>query len=165
MKKCFTLIEIIAVIAIVGILITAGTVGFNRSWQNSKIDSCEADMREIAAGLQSYILDYGNIVLEADEKYQDGISDVVGILNKNYLSYDFEIEDIADDKKSVSLVSKIKEDSWNNKYRLKIYTEKDGEVTEGLAVVISNGPDCKSNIEKYEDENYGDDIIAIIEPR
>lgn len=165
MKKCFTLVEIIIVISVIGILITAGTVGFNRAWQNSRIDTCEADMREITAGIQSYMLDYGNIVLEADETYEESVSDIVNILNKSYLPYEFEVEYIADDKKVVSLISKIKNDPWNSKYRLKIYTEKYGEIKGGLAVVTSNGPDCISNEEEYEDENYADDIIAIVEPR
>lgn len=165
MKKGFTLIEVIAVIAVIGILITLGAVGFNRAWQNNNIDSCEADMREMTAGIQSYMLDYGNIVLEADETYNDKISDIVEILNKNYLPYEVKIESISADKKSVSLISKIKTDPWKQKYRLKIYTAIDGEIKGGLIVITSSGADCISNMDKYEDEDYGDDIIAIVEPR
>ena len=37
-KQCFTLVEILAVVAITGILITGTAVGVNALWQNNRVD-------------------------------------------------------------------------------------------------------------------------------
>ena len=44
-KKCFTLVEILAVLAISGILLVGTAVGVNTLWQNNRVDICESEMR------------------------------------------------------------------------------------------------------------------------
>ena len=94
------------------------------------------------------------------------IAEVVELLNDKYLSCDIEIAEIAEDKKSVRLVSNIKKDPWNNKYEFNIYTYSgaDSGIKPGLIVITSNGPDAQSNKDGYTDGNFGDDIIAVVDP-
>ena len=165
MKKCFTLIEIIAVLSVIGIIITGTAVSLKRSWQNTRIDTCESDLREMTAGFRNYLIDRGNIVLEPDEDYESNLNKTIELLNKEYMPYEIKIESISTDKKSACLKTKIKEDPWNNKYEIQIYTSPENTNLKGLAVIISCGPDGKSNSEKYKDEDFGDDIIAVIEPK
>ena len=40
-KKSFTLVELLAVIAISGILIVGTAFGVNTLWQNNRVDICE----------------------------------------------------------------------------------------------------------------------------
>lgn len=62
MKKisCFTLVEILAVLAITGILTVGTAVGVNRMWQNNRIDICESEMRDFTMAFKSYYTDYKN---------------------------------------------------------------------------------------------------------
>ena len=46
-KKGFTLVEILIVLAIVGILIIGTAVSFNKAWENNRIDSCEAELHDL----------------------------------------------------------------------------------------------------------------------
>lgn len=162
-KKGFTFVEILAVIAIAGILITGSAIGFNKAWQNNRVDTCESELREMVTAFKSYITDYGIITIDTSMDYDTVIDEVVNTLNSKYLPYDVEKTGVSADGKSVTLKTKVKTDPWNNKYCLHIYTAEEGTVP-GLIVVASSGSDSKSNETEYSSENYGDDIVAIIKP-
>ena len=165
-KKCFTLVEILAVVAISGILLVGTAVGVNTLWQNNRVDICESEMRDFTNAFKSYLTDYETIKVEPDSNYEDVMNAVVELLNSKYLSCDVEIDTVADDKKSITLKTKIKEDPWGNKYEFYIYTYSgaDGTSMPGLVIISSYGKDSKSNKSEYKTGNYGDDVIAIINP-
>lgn len=162
-KKGFTLVEILAVLAVAGILITGIAVSFNKAWQNNRVDACESELREMVTAFKSYITDYGNITVDSSMDYDTVIDEVVSTLNSKYLPYDVEKTGVSADGKSIMLKTKLKTDPWNNKYSLHIYTAQEGTVP-GLIVIASSGPDSKSNETEYSSENYGDDIVAVIKP-
>lgn len=166
MKKAFTLIEILAVTALCGILIVSSAISLNKVWQNNQIDVCESELREIVNGFKSYFVDYGNIVIFDDANYETVLNETLNTLNRQYLPYEFTVDSVANDKRSASLISKLKTDPWKEKFKMHIYTYdgEDKESTSGLVVVSSSGIDAKSNLSTYKDNNYGDDIVAIIEP-
>ena len=162
-KKGFTFVEILMVLAVAGILIVGTAVGFNKAWQNNRIDTCESELREMATAFKSYITDYGNITVDTSMDYDAVIDEVVNTLNSKYLPYDVEKTGVSADEKSISLKTKVKTDPWNNKYSLHIYTAQEGTVP-GLIVIASSGADSKSNGAQYSSENYGDDIVAVVKP-
>lgn len=162
-KKGFTLVEILAVLAVAGILITGIAVSFNKAWQNNRVDACESELREMVTAFKSYITDYGNITVDSSMDYDTVINEVVSTLNSKYLPYDVEKTGVSVDGKSIMLKTKLKTDPWNNKYSLHIYTAQEGTVP-GLIVIASSGPDSKSNETEYSSENYGDDIVVVIKP-
>lgn len=162
-KKGFTLVEILAVLAVAGILITGIAVSFNKAWQNNRVDACESELREMVTAFKSYITDYGNITVDSSMDYDTVINEAVSTLNSKYLPYDVEKTGVSADGKSITLKTKLKTDPWNNKYSLHIYTAQEGTVP-GLIVIASSGPDSKSNETEYSSENYGDDIVAVIKP-
>ena len=162
-KKGFTLVEILAVLAVAGILITGIAVSFNKAWQNNRVDACESELREMVTAFKSYITDYGNITVDSSMDYDTVINEVVSTLNSKYLPYDVEKTGVSADGKSITLKTKVKTDPWNNKYSLHIYTAQEGTVP-GLIVIASSGPDSKSNETEYSSENYDDDIVAVIKP-
>ena len=162
-KQGFTFVEILMVLAIAGILIVGTAVGFNKAWQNNRVDTCESELREMVTAFKSYITDYGNITIDASMDYDTVINEVVNTLNSKYLPYELEKTGVSADGKSITLKTKVKTDPWNNKYSLHIYTADEGTVP-GLIVIASGGPDSKSNETQYSSENYGDDIVAVIKP-
>ena len=162
-KQGFTFVEILMVLAIAGILIVGTAVGFNKAWQNNRVDTCESELREMVTAFKSYITDYGNITIDPSMDYDTVINEVVNTLNSKYLPYELEKTGVSADGKSITLKTKVKTDPWNNKYSLHIYTADEGTVP-GLIVIASGGPDSKSNETQYSSENYGDDIVAVIKP-
>lgn len=165
-KNAFTLVEILAVLAISGILIVGTAISINKAWQNNRVDVCESELRDMTTALKSYYTDYGNILIADDMNYETVLEETVEMLNKKYLPYEIEVVSISEDKKSVELSTKIKEDPWNNKYDFTIYTYngEDAAGLPGLVVISSNGPDAKSNKKLYSLNDFGDDVIAVVEP-
>lgn len=166
-KRGFTLVEILVTIAVIGILITCTAVTYNRVWRNSQIDTCESDLRDISSSFSSFFVDYGNIVIKDDTNYEAVLDETVEILNKQYLTHQIAVTEIATDKKSVKLTTKTKNDPWGNKYNFDIYTYSgdDKESIPGLILIYSKGVDGKSNHTTYKEQNFGDDVIAIVEPK
>ena len=165
-KQCFTLVEILAVVAITGILITGTAVGVNALWQNNRVDICESEMRDFANSFKSYLTDYNSIEIAPDSNYESVVSEIIELLNSKYLSCDVELSEIAADKKSFCLNTKIKQDPWGSKYKFYIYTYsgEDLESLPGLVIISSQGKDSKSNAAEYKNGDYGDDIVTVIKP-
>ena len=165
-KKSFTLVEILAVLAISGILVVGTVVGVNTLWQNSRVDICESEMRDFSNAFKSYFTDYRSITAEPDSNYDEVMNAVVEVLNSKYLPCDVKVESVADDKKSITLKTNIKEDPWGNKYEFYIYTYSGAENTSppGLVIISSCGKDSKSNKTEYKNGDYGDDVITVINP-
>ena len=70
MKRAFTLIELLIVIAIIAILALIAIPNFLESQMRAKVARCVADMRSVATGLESYFIDYN----EYPYRYEPGLS-------------------------------------------------------------------------------------------
>jgi len=167
MKKGFTIVEMLLVLLVISILTASGFVTYNTVWRNHQIDTAETDLRDISSAVSSYLIDYGNLTIANDINFGNVLNEIVEILNKQYLTYEIETEEIASDKKSVKLITKHKTDPWKSKYRISIYTYNGDDKTSipGLVIITSYGVDGKSSMATYKDGNFGDDIVAIVEPK
>ena len=56
-KKGFTLVEIMIVVAIIGLLAAIGIPSFQKARDNSRSKSCINNLRMIAAGTEQYMMD------------------------------------------------------------------------------------------------------------
>lgn len=166
-KKGFTLVEVLASLVIIGVIISATAVTYNKVWQNNQIDICENDLRDISSSFSSYMIDYGNIVIANDINYETVLEEIVDTLNKQYLSSEIKVDEIASDMKSVKLTTKTKADPWKGKYQINIYTYSgdDKDSIPGLIIITSSGVNGLSSRVTYTDGIYGDDIMAILEPK
>lgn len=163
----FTLVEVLGVLVIIGIITALTAVTFNRVWNNHQIDVTESELREMADACYSYMVDYGNIVIENDLNYEAVADEIISLLNRQYLPYELEVAAIAENRHSIQLTTKIKRDPWNNPYMIYIYTYAgaDAESIAGLIVISSAGVDGISQVAEYKDGLYQDDVIAIVEPK
>ena len=166
-KKAFTLVEMLAVIAVVGIITAGSYMSLNRTWRNNQTDICESDLRSLSGGFSSYFVDYGNIVIPNDINYNNVLDGVVNTLNRSYLSNEIVVTAISSDKKNVELTTKTKKDPWGNKYVIDVYTYNgaDKESVPGLVIIYSKGVDGVSSLSNYKNGNYGDDVVAVVEPK
>lgn len=164
-KSAFTIVELLTVTAIISILITASAIPLNRLWRNNQVDICESEIRELTAGLKSYITDYGGIVIANDMNYETVAGELINILNKQYFPYELRLDSIAADKRSMVLSTKIKMDPWGGHYKLSVYTYNgsDHDSIPGLVIISSSGVDGQSSIGTYKDGEYGDDVLAVME--
>lgn len=76
MKKAFTLIELLIVVAIIAILAAIAVPNFLEAQTRSKVSRCRADMRSIATALEAYRVD--NTAYPTD-----GGSGIVSPINTN----------------------------------------------------------------------------------
>ena len=60
-KKAFTLIELLIVVAIIAILAAIAVPNFLEAQMRAKVSRCNADMRTIATGLESYRVDNNSL--------------------------------------------------------------------------------------------------------
>jgi type II secretion system protein G len=58
MKRAFTLIELLIVVAIIAILAAIAVPNFLEAQVRSKISRCKSDMRTIGTALESYVIDH-----------------------------------------------------------------------------------------------------------
>lgn len=164
MRKGFTLVEVLGVMALAGILCIGLAVSGNRIWQNNRIDICESELREMTTAFKSYLTDYGSPVIEPDVNYEPVLEEIIEILNQKYLPYTIEKQETAADKTSVHLKTSVKKDPWGNPYDLYIYTAENAENVPGLVIMISSGKNGQCSRATYASGNFGDDVIALVEP-
>ena len=75
--KAFTLIELLIVVAIIAILAAIAVPNFLEAQTRAKVSRVKADMRSMATGLETYVLDNNTYV------YQNKLSRAVRMLNVN----------------------------------------------------------------------------------
>ena len=63
MKRAFTLIELLIVIAIIAILALIAVPNFLEAQVRAKVSRCHADMRSLATALEAYAVDWGTYTL------------------------------------------------------------------------------------------------------
>lgn len=74
----FTLIEILLVVAIIGLLATLVTVSVPRHLERARLNRARADIRAIGVAIQSYYMDMGRFpgsledLVEGDDPYLEG---------------------------------------------------------------------------------------------
>jgi type II secretion system protein G len=71
-RKGFTLIELLIVVAIIAILAAIAVPNFLEAQTRSKVSRVKADMRTIATGMESYLLDYNTYVNDSDNTLGKG---------------------------------------------------------------------------------------------
>ena len=142
-NKGFTLAEILIVIAIISLLFIFLAPKLSISSLNSKIDSTEADLRVFSLDLNSYLSDYGKLVIDpslSSGDYKEKVEKFIETLNSEYLNYSFKLDTlkVASDNKSFYIDTSIRKDPWNNLYRMYVNTEPNN----GVIMVVSPGVDC-----------------------
>lgn len=167
-RKAFTLVEVMAVIVIIGIIGAFSYKSYQTTLKNQRIDATEADLRAFSQSFSSYNIDYGSIEISdtlTDAAYRDKVDEVIGILNRQYLPVEIQFDSVITGRKGFKCTTKLKKDPWDQLYEIYINTKEETGVPSGVVVVTSKGPDRESQFNTYASNNYGDDILVIIEPK
>ena len=137
----FTLIEVLLVIAIVGILATVLAVNVIPQWSKSRVDSAGIQVQLIAAELGKYNLNIGHYPTE-DE---GGLSALV-------TRPAFDNEDLGPKWAGPYISRKQLKDPWGNDLGYELVDEERGDTTRQVVHVWSYGPNGE------DDSGEGDDI-------
>lgn len=136
-RNAFTMIEIIAVLVIVGLLASVATTTFMGKIEKAKVDTTKASLKQIASAVRSFKLDTGKYPEE-----EEGLSvlveepvDAEGWDPEGYL----ESEDLPTD-------------SWKNEFYYQRYPESGKPF-----VIISYGADGEEGGEGYDADLYSTD--------
>lgn len=136
-RSAFTMIEIIAVLVIVGLLAGVATTTFMGKIEKAKVDTTKASLKQLSSAVRSFKLDTGNYPEE-----EEGLEvlvvepvDAEGWDPEGYL----ESEDMPTD-------------SWKNEFDYQRYPESGKPF-----VIISYGADGEEGGEGYDADLYSTD--------
>lgn len=167
-KKAFTLVEIMATIVIIGVVTVAAYGAYDTTITNAKIDATETDLRAYSQSISSYFADYTEIKIDdtlSVSAYNDKADEIIDLLNRQYLPTDIKRIETASDRTSFTCETTFKKDPWNNKYMVYVNTKAATGLPAGTVIVASCGKDGISSSSTYVAGEFGDDILAIIEPK
>ena len=77
MKKGFTLVEIMIVVAIIGILIAIAVPGFLRARENSRGQACQENLTKIDGAKEQWALEFkhsNNTVIDNNDAFLDDVN-------------------------------------------------------------------------------------------
>lgn len=141
-QRGFTLVEILMVVAIIGILAVVLAPKLGNVSNNSSVNAVETDFRTMKSGIQQHYIDNRDedLTMERMSKYMDD---------------SFE-EDAASTPEFLQFRTVHKEDPWGNPYFLYISNSGDRYV-----MLHSYGP---NEMEDINGNIMGDDILYIFYP-
>ncbi|MDP6542493.1 MAG: type II secretion system major pseudopilin GspG [Phycisphaerae bacterium] len=137
----FTLVEVLLVIAIVGILATVVAVNVIPQWSKSRVDTADIQIKMLAGELGKYNLNIGHYPTE-DE----------GGLNALVTMPAFDDDSMAGKWAGPYITRKQLKDPWGNEISYQLVDQEQGDTTRQVLQVWSHGPNGE------DDSGEGDDI-------
>ncbi|MCF7954866.1 MAG: type II secretion system major pseudopilin GspG [Phycisphaerae bacterium] len=136
-RKAFTMIEIIAVLVIVGLLATVATTTFMGKIEKAKVDTTKANLKQLSSAVMSFKMSTGRYPEEEEglDVLVNEPTDAEGWDPEGYL--------MTDD---------VPKDGWNNEFYFQRYTESGKPF-----VIISYGADGEEGGEGYDADLYSTD--------
>ncbi len=136
-RKGFTMIEIIAVLVIVGLLATVATTSFMGKIEKARADTTKANLQQLHSAVLSFKMDTGRYP-EEDE----GLEVLVVA----------PVEDEGWDPEGYITSSDLPKDGWGNEFIYQLYPESGKPF-----VIISYGADGEEEGEDYDADLYSTD--------
>ncbi len=136
-RKGFTMIEIIAVLVIVGLLATVATTSFMGKIEKARADTTKANLKQLHSAVLSFKMD--------TKRYPDedsGLDDLVIA----------PVEDEGWDPEGYLTSSDIPKDGWGNDFIYQLYPESGKPF-----VIISYGADGEEEGEGHDADLYSTD--------
>ncbi|MBE3068990.1 MAG: type II secretion system major pseudopilin GspG [Planctomycetes bacterium] len=144
-RRGFTLIEILLVLAIIGMLAGVAIVSLVGTREGAKIDSTKAMLTSVETALETYNMHISHYPSEEE-----------GNLNALLTKPTFENEQLGEKWRGPYLKQEAR-DSWGNLLNYELSTATTGETSTRPYRLWSNGPDgmdgTDDDIKNYEDES------------
>lgn len=143
-EKGFTLVELLAVLVLLGLILHFSTVKLESFTKRVEKDVIESDFRIAKSSITQHYLDQREIPIE-----KNVLQNTLG----------FEIKEVDEQEGVKKYQTKNKKDSWNRPYIIYVY-EGDSDNSAYFSIV-SIGPDGKKSTDL---NNLGDDLVYIFYP-
>lgn len=145
-EKGFTLVEVLAVMTIIGLLMVFLVPNLDGLNQGTRINVVETDFRTMKTGIQQHFIDNREADFTEEEM-------------KAYLDFNFVKDTNYTHATIVRYKTTIKQDPWGNSYYM--YVNNAGN---RYVLLQSYGPDEKSSVNLTAND-FGDDIVFIFYPK
>lgn len=136
-RKAFTMIEIIAVLVIVGLLATVATTSFMGKIEKAKADTTKANLKQLHSAVLSFKMDTG--------RYPEEDEGLIVLVEEP-------IESEGWDSEGYLTSSDLPQDGWNNDFIYQLYPESGKPF-----VIISYGADGEEEGEGLDADLYSTD--------
>ncbi|MCF7954534.1 MAG: type II secretion system major pseudopilin GspG [Phycisphaerae bacterium] len=136
-RKAFTMIEIIAVLVIVGLLATVATTSVMSKIEKAKVIKTKADLKQLSSAVKSFKLDTGN--------YPEEEEGLIVLVEEPVDAEKWDPEGYLDS-------SEIPKDGWGNPFEYRLYPENGKPF-----VIISYGADGEEGGEGNDADLYSTD--------
>lgn len=145
------MIELIAVLAIIGIMLAVASPAMGRAIQNSNIDQTTEKIRTIVSDIEICLVEADMLQPEEDRAMDELVKEFMYNFNANYASMTFDVDTLDIKANSFTVQTSTVKDAWGTPLVL-YYTW-----TNNMFIVASAGPDTvydfltEKNPEKIDD--------------
>ena len=160
-KKGFTLIEVLAVVVILGILIACVSFAVSGTLDKGRLSSTQNSLQLFAADIEEILATYGVLSI-SDGDPTPQIKEYLSMIETYYMHTYFDYATLEVKDTYFEILTTTMRDGWDSQFLLRYcFTSEDA----GTCMLISPGNNLLFDTESYTNTYFGDDILLIVYPK
>lgn len=158
--KGFTLIEVLAVVAIIAILITCVSFAVSSTINNGRVSSTTSSLQLFAADTENILAEYGVLTVTSKDPKAE-VLEYLNLIENYYVHTYFNRDTLAINDKYFEIQTSTLVDGWDSPFKLRYCFSEENA---GTCMLMSPGPDLVFE-PQYTVDTFGDDILLIVYPK
>lgn len=158
--KGFTLIEVLAVVAIIAILITCVSFAVSSTINNGRVSSTTSSLQLFAADTENILAEYGVLTVTSKDPKAE-VLEYLNLIENYYVHTYFNRDTLVINDKYFEIQTSTLVDGWDSPFKLRYCFSEENA---GTCMLMSPGPDLVFE-PQYTVDTFGDDILLIVYPK